>query len=257
MNILICVKQVPDDYAQVRLDQASGTPDTAEIEIVNNAFDTYALELAARYCETHGGTVTVATVGPESAQSGLKNLLAVGANKAYLFTPNESVVDESGVAAYLSQVVKQCEQLNGEPFDLILCGKESTDEISSQVGAMLAETMGLPFVSSVVEVMPVEGGLRARQENEDSSTWYEMPLPAVFTIAKPDYDPRYPTIKNKMAARKAVIPTYSGLTAQPCRVVCTGYAEPPARQSGVLIQAADGAEAAAKAVAMMADAKVL
>lgn len=257
MNILIFVKQVPDDYAPVHLDPTSGTPAVADIEIVNNAFDTYALELAARYCETHGGTVTVATVGPESAQSGLKNLLAVGANKAYLFTPGESVVDESGMAGYLSQAVQKCGELNGEPVDLILCGKESTDEISSQVGALLAESLELPFVSSVVEVKPIDGGLRVRQENEDSSTWYEVPLPAVLTIAKPDYDPRYPTIKNKMAARKAVIPTCSDLAAQPRRVICTGYAEPPARQSGVLIQAADGAEAAARAVAMMADAKVL
>ena len=67
MNILVCVKQVPDDYAQIHLDPATGLPATAGADKVANAFDTYALELAARYCETNGGEVTVACIGPESA----------------------------------------------------------------------------------------------------------------------------------------------------------------------------------------------
>lgn len=261
MNILVCVKQVPDDFAQIRLDAASRTPAVAGIEIVNNAFDTYALEMAVRFCEANGGTVTVVTLGAESAQSGLKNLLAVGASKAYLITPDVADVDEAGTAAYLSKAVAKCEELGGEAFDLILCGKESTDEIGSQVGAMLAEKMGLPFVSSVVELAPSEGGLIAKQETEDGYCAYETAVPAVFTVAKPGYDPRYPNIKSKMAARKAVIPTVSaadaGLETQPRRVNCVAYTEPAQRQAGVRIQEADAAEAAAKAVAMMAEAKVL
>lgn len=261
MNILVCVKQVPDDYAQIRLEPASQTPALAGVEIVNNAFDTYALEMAVRFCEANGGTVTVVTLGSESAQSGLKNLLAVGAGKAYLIVPDETDVDASGVAAYLHKAVEKCEELNGEPFDLILCGKESTDEINSQVGAMLAEKMELPFVSSVIGIAACARGLIARQETEDGYCAYETAVPAVFTVAKPDYDPRYPNIKSKMAARKAVIPTVSGadagLEAQPRRVVCVRYTEPAQRQTGMRIQTADAAEAAARAVAAMAEAKVL
>lgn len=261
MDILVCVKQVPDDYAQIHLDPASQTPALGGVEVVNNAFDTYALELAVRYCEANGGTVTAVTLGEESTQSGLKNLLAVGANKAYLFTPDSFDADEAGMAGYLSQAAKKCEELNGAPFGLILCGKESTDEISSQVGAMLAETMGLPFVSSVIEVAPCDAGLTAKQETEDGYVLYETASPAVYTIAKPGYDPRYPNIKSKMAARKAVIPTYSGveagMAAQPRRVVCAGYAEPAARQAGVVINNPDPEQAVAQALAMMADAKVL
>ncbi len=260
MNILVCVKQVPDDYVEIRLDGA-GKPATAGVEIVNNAFDTYAVELAARFCEANGGAVTVLTLGKDGAQSGLKNLLAVGASKAYLITPPEGDADENCVAAWLAAAVQKCQELNDEPFDLILCGKESTDEISGQVGAMLAEKLDLPFVSSVIEAMPIDGGLSARQETEFGYIRYEVPTPAVFTIAKPGYDPRYPTIKNKMAARKAVIPTVSaaeaGMEARPARVVCLGYAEPPHRQAGVKVQEKEAAVAAAKAVALMAEAKAL
>lgn len=262
MEILVCVKQVPDDYVEVHLDPASGTPGVSAIEQVNNAFDAYALELAVRFCEVNGGSVTVASIGPESSQSSLKNLLAVGASQAFLVSDAAlSGADEGATASYLSQLVEKCQAEHGSPFDLVLCGKESTDEISSQVGAMLAENMGVPFVSSVVEVSPCEGGLMAKQETEAGYSSYQVTTPAVFTIAKPNYDPRYPTIKNKMAARKAKIPTFSaaeaGISTQTNRVTCLGYTEPPKRQAGVRIQEKEAAEAVNKALAMLADAKVL
>lgn len=255
MNILVCVKQVPDDYAEIRLG-ADGKPDAAGVDIVNNAFDTYALELAVRFCEANGGSVTAVTIGAESAQSGLKNLLAVGAKKAYLCTA-DGEADERGTAARLAQAVELCQEQDGVQYDLILCGKESTDEISGQVGAMLAERLGTAFVSSVVEAAPCGGGLKVRQETEEGGVIYEMPTPAVLTIAKPAYDPRYPNIKSKMAARKATIPVLTLTAEEPALVSCTGYSEPPKRQSGVVIQEKEAAEAVKKAVAMMAEANVL
>ncbi len=255
MEILIFVKQVPDDFVKIGLDGA-GTPATAGVEIVNNAFETYALEMAVRYKEANGGTVTVATVGGEGAKNGLKNLLAVGADQAYLLT-GEDETDEGGMAACLAAAVKQLEEAHGAPFDLILCGKESTDEIGSQVGAMLAEKLELPFVSSVIEVTAEGGALTAKQETEEGCTLYQVSTPAVFTIAKPGYDPRYPSIKSKLAARKAQIPELPAQLGQERAVICLGYSEPPKRQAGVRIQEKDAAEAAARAVAMMAEAKAL
>lgn len=255
MNILVCVKQVPDDYTEIRLG-ADGKPATAGVEIVNNAFDTYALELAVRFCEANGGSVTAVTIGSESAQSGLKNLLAVGANKAYLCTASGET-DEGGTAARLAQAVELCQEQDGVTYDLILCGKESTDEIGSQVGAMLAERLDAAFVSSVVEVEPVDGGVKVRQETGDGGVIYEASTPAVLTIAKPAYDPRYPNIKTKMAARKATIPMLSLTVEVPVMVTCAGYSEPPKRQAGVVIQEKEAAEAVKKAVAMMAEANVL
>lgn len=255
MNILVCVKQVPDDYTEIRLG-ADGRPATAGVEIVNNAFDTYALELAVRFCEANGGSVTAVTIGSEGAQSGLKNLLAVGADKAYLCTASGET-DEGGTAARLAQAVELCQGQDGVTYDLILCGKESTDEIGSQVGAMLAERLGTAFVSSVVEAEPCGSGVKVRQETEEGGVIYEASLPAVLTIAKPAYDPRYPNIKTKMAARKAAIPVLALTAEEPALVSCVGYSEPPKRQAGVLIQEKEAVEAAKKAVAMLAEANVL
>ena len=255
MNILVCVKQVPDDYAEIRLG-ADGKPATAGVDIVNNAFDTYALELAVRFCEANGGSVTAVTIGSDSAQSGLKNLLAVGANKAYLCTAVGDA-DERGTAARLAQAVELCQEQDGVTYDMILCGTESTDEIGSQVGAMLAERLGAAFVSSVVEAEPSNGALKVRQETEEGGVIYEAATPAVLTIAKPAYDPRYPNIKTKMAARKATIPMLALTVEEPALVSCTGYSEPPKRQAGTVIQEKEAAEAVKKAVAMMAEANVL
>lgn len=255
MEILVFVKQVPDDFVKIGLDGA-GQPAVSGVERVNNAFDTYAVELAVRYKESHGGSVTVATVGGGESVNGLKNLLAVGADRAYLLTAGADA-DESAMAACLAGAVRQCQEAAGVTFDLILCGKESTDKISSQVGAMLAEELGLPFVSSAIEVEEAGGRLTVKQETEEGYCLYEAAAPAVLTVAKPGYDPRYPTIKSKLAARKAQIPALTASMPEERRVVCLGWAEPPKRQAGVKLQEKEAAEAAAKAVAMMADAKVL
>ena len=262
MDILVCVKQVPDDFVEVHLDPAKQLPATADIERVANAFDTYAVELAVRYCEANGGTVTAACIGPESAKNTLKNLIAVGVNKAYLFDDaGLTEGDESSTAAYLAQVVKACEEKSGLNYSLILCGKESTDEISGQIGAIMSEKMGLPFVSSVIEVLPNGEGLIAKQETAEGIATYETSSPAIYTIAKPGYDPRYPSIKSKMAARKAEIPVLSaaeaGLSAVAPIVTCVSYSEPAKREAGLLIQEKVAADAIAKAMAAMKQDKVL
>lgn len=261
MDILVCVKWVPDDFAEVHLDP-SGLPDTQNIEKAANAFDTYALELAARYCEANGGAVSVAAIAPQGAESMLKNLLAVGAKKAFLFNdPLFEGSDEGAAAAYLEAVVRKCEKENGTPYGLILCGKESTDEISGQVGARLAERLGRAFVSSVVEVSPAENSLLARQETEDGCVCYRTDCGAVYTVAKPDYEPRYPNIKTKMAARKAVIPVFTAadtaVQPQRNRILCQKYTKPPKRSAGTKILEKEAAEAVRKAMEQLTQDHVL
>lgn len=258
MNILVCVKQVPDDYVKVHLDE-SGKPAVSGIEKVVNAFDTYAVEMAVRHCEKHGGKVVVATIGEESqVRPALVQMIAVGAGQGYIMAPADGEPDEASTAAALAAMVKACEKEEGMPFNLILCGKESTDEISSQVGAMMAEKMGLGFVSGIVAFEPAEGGLLVRQETEEGYACYEVACPAVLTVAKPEYDPRYPTLKSKMAARKAVIPnlTCAAADCQPA-VRCLGYEEPPKREGGVKIQEKEAVQAVEKALALLMEYKVL
>lgn len=252
MDILVFVKQVPDDSAEIHLD-AAGVPAVKDTEKVTNAFDTYALELAARYTEANGGEVTVAAIGTEDCTGMLKNLLAVGAKKAYLFKDEVFAgADEGATAAYLAKVVKKCEAENGKSYGLILCGKESTDEISGQVGARLAEILNIGFVSNVIEVAPQDEGLTAKQETEEGYIRYEAAQPAVFTIAKPAYDPRYPNIKAKLAARKAVVPVFAAADADASKVDAlvslVSYSEPPKRSAGIRIKEKEAAEAVRKAM---------
>lgn len=252
MNILVCAKQVPDDEAKIYL--ADGKPDTAKISKIVNAFDGYAMEMALRHCEENDGEVTVLTLGEEKeVRPTVVQLLAVGAKHAYI--GNEVNGDEAATAQALAEIISQL-QTDGNAYDLILCGKESTDEISSQVGAILAEKMGLPLVTSVVGFDVTEEGVKAKKETEEGYEFYQVPTPAVFTIAKPDYELRYPSIKSKMAARKAQIPVMNSVAPE-ASVSCSGYEEPAKREAGVKIQEEEDTDTAAKAMELLFANKVL
>ena len=261
MEILVCMKQVPDDSVEIRLG-ASGEPDLSQAEPQGNAFDTYALELAVRFIEANGGTVTVATVGTENDKVCLRNSLAVGA-KASAQIEGVEKADAAVTASLLAAGIKKIEADAGKTFDLILCGRESTDYIGGEVGEILAEKLGLPFVTDVVEVTPGEGKVTSKKELESGYLKVESPIPSVFTIAKPNYDPRYPSVKSKIAARRAKIPTVAQSElaledgALNAKVSHKAFLEPPKREAGVLVKEADAATAVAKALEILAADKVL
>ena len=166
MEILVCIKQVPDDSVEIRLG-ADGQPDLSSADPQGNAFDTYAQELAVRFVEENGGAVTVASVGPEDNKTCLKNALAVGATKAHHIS-DEGIdgADAAVTANLLAAGIKKIEETDGVKFDLILCGRESTDAIGGEVGELLAEALGLPFVSDIVEAVPDAAGLKVKKELE-------------------------------------------------------------------------------------------
>ncbi|MBE6043717.1 MAG: electron transfer flavoprotein subunit beta/FixA family protein [Clostridium thermopalmarium] len=255
MNILLCVKQVPDDSVEIHLDNSTKQPNLKGVSMVANAFDTYALELAVRFTEAHGGKVSVLTVGADDAVNTLKNCIAVGAKEAFFVKDDAYAnLDALGAAYALADAIHKIEEEKGEKFDLILCGKESTDEITGQVGAMLAEKLGLGFVSSAIAINPKDSGLEVHQETDEGYNVVSVGSPAVVTVSKPDYDPRYPTIKSKMASRKAVIPTYSAAEigdVKQAKVRCIEYLEPPKREAGIKIQEKDVALAVSAAMEQM------
>lgn len=254
MEILVCIKQVPDDSEDVRLDNVD------KVAKVVNAFDTYALEMAVRFREANGGTVVVATVGDCEAE--LKSCLAVGAQDAYkIADPAFEGADEAAIAQILAKGIAKIEELRGAKFDMIFCGKEATDFAKGQVGIMLANQMGYGVTTDVVAVDPADGGVCVKQETETGYNLIDMATPCVVTIQKPDYDPRYPTIKTKMAARKAKINAITAADAGVGEVanltkVLKVY-EPPKKQAGIKIQEETVADSVIKAVAIMAEAKVL
>lgn len=263
MEFLVCVKQVPDDSVEIHLNPSTGTPDLSQADPEAGAFDTYAEELAVRFIEEkEEGNVTVVSVGSEDNKTCLKNSLAVGASSAYLIN-SEGVddPDDDATAAFLAAAVKKIEAESEKTFDVILCGKESTDSIGGQVGALLAEKLNLPLVENAVEITSVDGGIQVKQETDTGFMIYELPTPAVVTISKPDYDPRYPTIRSKIAARKATIPAFTasdlGIDLPQSKVSYVGFGEPKKRQAGIKIDESEPEEAVKKAMDQMIADKVL
>lgn len=258
MEILVCVKQVPDDSVEIHLDPNTQTPDLSKADPQGSAFDTYALEMAVRFVEANGGSVTVASVGPDDSTKSLKDCLAVGAKNAFLINDvDPATADASVIADAIAAAIPKMEEANGAKFDLIFTGKESTDYIDGEVGEELAEKLALPFVTNVVEIETADAGLHAKKELDAGYDIVETAIPAVMTASKPDYDPRFPTIKSKLAARKAKIPAIeAGIDAQP-RVEYAGYAEPPKKAAGEKIIEDDPEVAFSKALELMQAAKVL
>lgn len=243
MQILICVKQVPDDSVEIRMDKKVNKPNLNGVTQVANAFDTYALEMAVRFMEENGGNVSVLNVGADDSVNTMKNCLSVGAKEAYLVKDDlYEKLDAFGTATVLADAINKIEKDKEQKFDLILCGMESTDEITGQVGAMLAEKMDIGFISRAVEVNLKDNGMEVHQETDEGYNVVSIGSPTVVTVSKPNYDPRYPTIKTKMKSRKAVIPTYSASEigeVKQAKVQCIEYIEPPKREAGIKIQEKD------------------
>ena len=259
MEILVCIKQVPDDSVEISLDEATGKPALDGVTPVVNAFDTYAEEMAVRLKEAVAESeVTVVSIGDDSVKNSLKNCLAVGADHAYLVKCDETEkLDGAAVAKVLAKAKADIEAAEGKTFDLIFCGKESTDYAASQTGLLLAAELNVPAVANVVAVETADGTAKIRQETETGYNEVEASMPCVVTIQKPNYDPRYPTIKSKMAARKKPIgELVTGDVPASSMEVVKVYA-PAKRQAGVKIKAESPEEAVANAMKLIADAKVL
>lgn len=266
MNILVCIKQVPDDSVEVGIG-ADGKPAIDSITKVVNAFDTYALEMAARYKEALGddSEITVLCVGPDEAKNSLKNCLAVGGNTAYLASDAAfSGSDPSGVAVIIKDAITKLEEDKGA-FDLIFTGKEATDAALGQTGIYLAEQLNTGVITNVIAIDVKDGKAVAKQETDEGYRMVESDTPVVLTVSKPDYDPRYPTIKNKMAARKKPIEGFdASILADPslvgdagAKVVAIKTYEPPKKEAGVKVQEESDEDSALKAIGMMVEAKVL
>lgn len=257
MEILVCIKQVPDDSVEISLNSSTGKPNFDGVTPIVNAFDTYALEMATRLKEKVGGEITVVSIGDESVKNSLKNCLAVGADKAYLVKEDGAEgLDPAGISKNLIKAKEEIENILGKKFDILFFGKEATDYASSQVGLLAAEELSLPSAANVVDIETEDGKVKIKQETEDGYNIIEAELPCVVTVQKPNYEPRYPTIKTKMAARKKPIDELQPAEKPESFMEVVKVFEPAKRQAGVKIKAETAEEAVAQAVKMMTDAKV-
>ena len=267
MNILVCVKQVPDT-TEIKIDPVKNTLIRDGVPSILNPFDGYALEAAARVKDKNPDTkIVVVSMGPEQAKAVLKECLAIAADKAYLVSDRAFGGSDTLATSYIiSQAVKKVESIEGK-FDAIFCGKQAIDGDTAQVGPELAEHLGYPQVTYGLEAELDGGLLKVKKEAEEGTQIIGVALPAVVTYTKPAWDPRYPTIKRKMAANRADIPTltaadlegidlaHAGLKGSPTKVKKTFV--PQKKQGGMKIKEEDNAASALKLFQVLSDAAVL
>jgi len=204
MNIVVCLKQVPGT-TEVKIDPQTNTLIRQGIENIINPFDTYAIEEGVRLKEKDGGKVTVITMGPSQAEEALREAVSLGADEAVLLSDRAFAgADTRATAFTLSVAVKKLEQ-----YDLIICGRQTIDGDTGQVGPELAEMLDIPFVAYVSQIEEIrEGYLRVRRMVEEGHEVIETTLPAVITVAKEINVPRLPSLRGIMKSKSATIATW-------------------------------------------------
>jgi electron transfer flavoprotein beta subunit len=207
VNILVCVKQVPDTETAVKIGSDGKSIQTQDVNFVLNPYDEYAVEEALKIKEAQGGEVTLLSAGPEDAKKALRTGLAMGADKAvHLVCPHRH--DSLGLAKALQQALATLS------YDLILCGKQAVDDDEAQVPIMLAQLLNLPSVSTAVKIEIGSGKATVQREFESGIEIVETSLPAVITAQKGLNEPRYASLKGIMLAKKKEIAEI------PCAVPC-------------------------------------
>jgi len=205
MKIIVCIKQVPD-AKDVRLDPKTNTMAREGVESIMNPFDRHAVEEAVRLKEQHGGTVTVISMGPPQAEEVLRDAVSCGADEAVLVSDRAFAGADTWATTYtLAKAIRKLAD-----FDLILCGKQAIDGDTAQVGPGLARRLDVPYVSYVKKVSGYDNGvMQVERLMDDGYDELAIPLPGLLTVVKEINEPRVPSLKGKMKAKKLVIQTLS------------------------------------------------
>ena len=201
MKIAVCIKQVPTREWQPRLNEAKTWIRDSEASFELNEPDAYALEEGLRLKEKHGGEVVVCAAGPARVSAVIREALARGADRA-IHVDDEALGSADG--ATVGEALAAA--LSDEHVDLILTGLQSDDQGHAQTGVVLAERLGIPHATIIMEVQVADGRLRVKRELEGGwFQWIGMPLPALLTIQSGINQLRYATLKGIMAAKKKEI----------------------------------------------------
>jgi electron transfer flavoprotein beta subunit len=261
MKIAVCVKQVPDSWAEKKM--VNGILDRENVDAVLNDLDEYAVEEALRIAEAHGGneeggsnTITVISMGPERATEAVRKALSMGVNDAILVTdPQLAGADALATSAVLAAVIEK------GGFDLVICGTESTDARMSVVPAMLAERLNaaqLTFASKV-DVDPAAGKVSITRVTEAGVDEMHAQFPCVISVVEKINEPRYPSFKGIMAAKKKTIESRDlatvGVSAIAAWSLVADATPRPARAAGIKVT--DDGTGGEQLVAYLAEKKLI
>lgn len=240
MNIIICIKQVPET-TQVQINPETNTLIRKGVKSIINPFDMYAIEEAVRLKEKFGGKTTVITMGPPQADAALREAISMGIDEGILLSDPAFAGSDTWATSYtLAGAIKK---IGG--FDLIICGKQASDGDTAQVGPGISMHLDIPQVTYVKKIEEIKGGsMRVERMTEEGFEIIETPLPALLTVVKEINEPRIPSLRGMMKARQAKIATWSqkelgldseriGLSGSPTQVI--KIFTPPQRSGGQII----------------------
>jgi electron transfer flavoprotein beta subunit len=259
VKVAVLVKEVPEASARTRIDSGTLRLDRSGSAALN-PFDAHALEEALRIRESDGdGEVVAIMMGPAGAADSLRKALAIGADRAV------HVVDDALAGSDLVATARAlAKAISREEPDLVLLGQQGGDSDGAVLWAALAELLRLPVVSQAASLELAEGKAKAKRQTEYGYDVIEAPLPCVVAVSDAINEPRYPSLKGIMGAKKKPYDTISagdlGLSADEIgeagsRTVVLGLAEPPARGDSVRIE--DDGDAADRIVAYLAERKLV
>jgi electron transfer flavoprotein beta subunit len=256
LNIIACVKQVPDTESQIKVKpDGSGIDDTG-IKWVMNPYDEYGVEEALKLKEKLGGEVTIVSVGPARAIETIRTALAMGGDKGiHINDPAFDGADAYTTAAVLAAAIKNV------PYDIIFCGQRAVDDDSGQVGAILAELLNIPQITIVTKVDVDGNSVKAIRPVEGAQLLIEASLPAVITAQKGLNEPRYASLPGIMKAKKKPVDVKDaaslGVTVD-VKARVAKVVPPPARPPGKIICGEDpAAKAKELAKLLREEAKVI
>jgi electron transfer flavoprotein beta subunit len=245
VNLLVCVKRVPDSSSQVVLTPDQQAVDGRHAGFTVSPHEECAIELAVRLADATGGLATVVTLGPAESVEQLRTALAVGCGGAVHIEADGVAFGPADVAREIAAVV-QAHADEGRGYDLVLLGNDAADTGDFQVGIRLAYALGLPVVNGVSTLEIAEGMVSAHVDGPDGPETYSVPTPMVATILEGGVEPRYPTLKGRMAAKRVEIEQRTP-SADPVGSSRARLRLPPPAPSSVEILG-EGPEAAAAVV---------
>ena len=260
MHFVVCIKQVPDT-TDVRIDPETNTLMREGVESIINPFDMYAIEEALRMKAEIGGKVTAISMGPPQAEAALREAISMGVDEGILVSDRAFAGSDTWATSYtLAMAFKKI----GD-YDMIICGKQASDGDTAQVGPGVATHLDLPQITYVRKVEELtEDKIVAERLLETGYEVVESPLPCMLTVVKEINEPRLPSLKGKMAAKRAEIITWGaadigaeadklGLDGSPTKVV--KIFTPPPRGGGEMLEG-EPDEMAAQLVEKLKDAVV-
>ncbi len=259
MNIVVCVKQVPDTWSERTLRESDSTLDRDAADAVINELDEFAIEEGLRLAEAHGGEVTILSMGPDRATESIRKALSMGADKAvHLLDDALAGSDVLATSAALAAVLGQI------GFDLVILGSESTDARTGLLPAMLSERLGVPQLSYASKVEIDGTSITINRLADYGYDTVVASLPAVVSVVEKINEPRYPSFKGIMAAKKKPVQTMTvsdigidasqvGLANAASEVL--SFAKRPARQAGTIVT--DDGDGGAKAAEFLAGRKFI